>query len=1072
MLAAKRSRSKQRSYLLLSLLYLSILLCLIPSSQGFQVRPLKISDGESDRAAAVPFSLHHSFNDGSSEAKVKSLTPSAQRVSEAHYALTLAETYRSQPTKTSYEQAIAEYDKAAEIQQSMSDFSGAANAKLSSGDISFWISDYRGALGSYQSARQLAKRVGDVRREARALSQMGLVQSYLGNNDLAHTQTTQALNLLKNKNDEATNEYGEALSNLAEVSYARGDFLNASQQLNIAVELLANNRKALARVYLFRAYIAGSLGQTDLADTEISQALNLFRKASDKTGEALATTAVGLSLSRRGQDSQAIQLYLTALEIFRSTGDRYNEAIALNALAESNQSLGEYAIAISDYEKALHLFEEIGAMDMAAVSTFQLGLVYELSGSQDRALDSYRRCVQRSRTAHKSRTEINALKEIARIKASQGQLELALNQYQHILKFYEQIGDVRGQALVLNTYGDFLLNQQKPKSALIAYQRALSFGEKVGEQAIVISTLYNLARADLDLNSPAAALPFIQRSLKTIEDARTNVTTPDFRVSYFSGVQKHYGLCIEILMQLERIHPNEGHATEALLVSEKSRARSLLDLISESRATSKNGPLQERERELNSLFRIQAQFRMDLALTGQDLAQLDQVDKQLDQLRSEYQQLQIELKEQDPQRNSLEQTRAPDLSQIQTVLRGDNNMLLEYSLGDEHSYLWAVTPEKIQTFQLPPRKIIEDAAREFYEHITARQLQANDYRDQIEASDDLYRKSANKLGEMLLAPVADQLGTKRLLVVRDGGLQNIPFEALPVGPEKLLIESNEVVAEPSISALIASRQTQKDRNPPNKLVAIIADPVFSRNDDRVSTALAAGPNTSSLARLTHASEEADTIAAIAPWGTTMLATGFEANRETATSDLAQYQIVHFATHAFLDTDHPELSGIVLTSVDRAGRQTNGVMPLHEIYNLDLSAQLTVLSACQTALGRDIKGEGLVGLTHSFMAAGSKSVVASLWKIDDRATASLMADFYQSMLRQGMSPSAALRIAKLNLLHSKRWNAPYYWAGFVLQGEYSNHITVERHSSLRIALVLFSVLIAAGLFLLFKPSRPS
>ncbi|HEY6806778.1 MAG TPA: CHAT domain-containing protein [Pyrinomonadaceae bacterium] len=977
--------------------------------------------------------------------------------------------------KTSYQQAIAEYDKAAEILRGISAFSDAANAKLSSGDVSFLISDYKGALNSYLSARELSKRAGNIRSEARALSQTGLVQSYLGNNDLAYTQTTQALNLLQGRDDETSSEYGEALTNLAEVTYARGDFLTASEHLSSARKLLSNNHKALAKIQLFRGYIAGSLGQTGQADAEISQALTLYQSVKDQIGEALATTAIGLSLARKGDNSHALQLYLKALEVFRSTGDRYNEAVALNALGESNQSLGEYAIAIGDYEKALHLFEEIGAMDMAAVSTFQLGLVYELKGRQARALESYNRCVELSRTAHKTRTEVNALKEIARIKASQGQLELAINQYQRILKFYHQIGDLRGQALALNTYGDFLLNQQKPDRALAAYQRALSFSEKVGEQGILIPTLYNLARANLALNSPGVALNFIQRSLQTIEDVRTNVSTPDFRVSYFSGVQKHYELCIQILMQLEQLHPNQEYAGEALLVSERSRARSLRDLISESRTKSNDGPLQERERELNALFRAQAQFRMDLALTGKNVTQLDEVDKQLDQLRSEYQQLQTKLTEDNGQPVPLEQTRSLDLSQIQNELRSDN-VLLEYSLGDEHSYLWVVTADKIQTFQLPPRKIIEATAREFYEHITARQLQADDYRDKVEVSDTLYRQAANQLSELLLGPIADQLGTKRLLVVREGVLQYIPFEALPVphssDPQKLLIESNEVVAEPSISALMAARQVQKNRNQPNKLVAIIADPVLNPTDDRVSTALAAGPYVSSLARLTHASEEADTIAGIAPWGTTMMAKGFDANREAATSDLAQYQIVHFATHSFLDTEHPELSGIVLSSLDRNGQKTNGVMPLHEIYNLDLSAELTVLSACQTALGRDIKGEGLVGLTHSFMAAGSKSVVASLWKIDDRATASLMADFYQSMLRDGLSPSAALRAAKLNMLHDKRWSPPYYWAGFVLQGEYLNHITVERNSPLQIGVVLLSVFIATGLFLFFKPSRPA
>ena len=190
----------------------------------------------------------------------------------------------------------------------------------------------------------------------------------------------------------------------------------------------------------------------------------------------------------------------------------------------------------------------------------------------------------------------------------------------------------------------------------------------------------------------------------------------------------------------------------------------------------------------------------------------------------------------------------------------------------------------------------------------------------------------------------------------------------------------------------------------------------------------------------------------------MVVKGFDASRETAMSpNVGQYQIVHFATHGLVDTEHPELSGIVLTMVDRNGAGTDGLMSLHDIYSLNLSAELTVLSACQTALGKDIKGEGMVGLSHAFMSAGSKSVVASLWKVDDRATAVLMGYFYDGMLKQGLSPAAALRAAQLKMMQDKRTNAPYYWAGFVLQGEYTNRIRVDDRSSFRVALALLLLL---------------
>jgi CHAT domain-containing protein len=367
----------------------------------------------------------------------------------------------------------------------------------------------------------------------------------------------------------------------------------------------------------------------------------------------------------------------------------------------------------------------------------------------------------------------------------------------------------------------------------------------------------------------------------------------------------------------------------------------------------------------------------------------------------------------------------------------------------------------------------------------------------------MYPEKARRLSQMLLGPVAHLLSNRRLILVKEGALQYLPFDALfvpaagtSVSTEQsgtYLLETNEVDEVPSMSTLVAIRMEAERVTSPTKVVAVIADPVFSRADERVQSDVSpvvahAASNQNSPGpvqepvrstergsnpdRLTHTSEEADAISALAPRGTTMVAKGFDATRETAMSSLVgEYQIIHFATHGVLDNEHPELSGIVLSMVDRNGVQKDGLMPLHDIYDLDLTAELIVLSACQTALGKEVKGEGLVGLTHSFMSAGSKSVVASLWKVDDRATSMLMSDFYESMLQKGIPPATALRLAKLKLMKEQRWSAPYHWAGFVFQGDYDNRIAVENRSQFRLGLALvLLVLIAGGLIVLHTRRR--
>lgn len=1023
--------------------------------------------------------------------------------SEAQQAMDRGDELRASWSKPSLQEAIEQYGKAALLWTASSDFKNASKATLNAADVYFLFSDYPEALKRYQEAETLAEKAGDWLSRANALSRMGRLQSFIGNNEVALQQSTKALELFKqheaDRSDLVTVAHGEALGNLAEVNYSKGDLTKARELFKTALDLVKADPAKAAKIHLFNGYIAGSLGDSATAKSEISQAQKLYREANDKVGEALALTALGLAHTSKSEPDRAIELHNGAIEIFRAAGSRHSEAIAHNALGQAYEAAKDYDLALDNYQQALRLFDEIGSKEGVAMAAFQIGVVHQVNKRADQALAFYERALKLSRAAGKVRSEIIVLSFLAGLNASRGSRELALSQYQKALSLYES-NDLRARATALNAYAEFLLGIKENEKALEACLEALPLSERVDEKGLLTTTLYNLTRAQLAVGSTDAALSTIQRSLEMIEDLRANVASPDFRLSYLSGVGKHYELCIDILTQLDRQQPGKGFAAEALLVSERGRARLLLDLIRESRSRSREGASKElldRERDLLGLFRAQAQYRMELSLSRKDSAEIADIDNQLVQLKAEYQAVQAKISEQNPRLFSAEKTSSLSLQQIQNELRDSDTMLLEYSLGDERSHLWAVTSSSIDHHDLPARKGIEDAARELYELTIARQGSLDSsYRAKVEAADNAYQEKAAILSQILLGPVADRLGNKRLLVVTEGALQHISIEALPLPVTKtsegaastFVIERNEVVILPSFSTLVAIRNSKNRATSPNKLVAVIADPVFSNTDDRVKSepvargaALAASEQKSDpqtrdggLARLAYASEEADAISAVAPWGTTMVAKGFDASRELAMSaDVGQFQIVHFATHGFLDSEHPEVSGIVLSSLDQNGQVKNGLMPLHDIYSLDHSAQLTVLSACQTALGKDIKGEGLVGLTHSFISAGSNSVAASLWKVDDRATAVLMADFYDSMLQQGMPPAAALRSAKLKLMKDERWRAPYFWAGFVLQGEYTNRITVTRHSWLRSGLMLSGllVLIAAALFVFKKrPGR--
>jgi len=325
---------------------------------------------------------------------------------------------------------------------------------------------------------------------------------------------------------------------------------------------------------------------------------------------------------------------------------------------------------------------------------------------------------------------------------------------------------------------------------------------------------------------------------------------------------------------------------------------------------------------------------------------------------------------------------------------------------------------------------------------------------------------------MLLAPVATQLGSKRLVIVADGALQYLPFAVLPsptetAGESRPLILDHEIVNLPSASVLAALRRDLGDRKPAAKGVAVLADPVFEVNDARVKSSLAShkssggaqnqvqavsttsaatlkralssvrgGDGSVKLKRLLFSRDEAEAIISLTSQQSNLEALDFRANRKLAMSDeLSRYRIVHFSTHGLLDSHHPELSGLVLSLVDEAGRPQEGFLRLHEIYTLRLNADLVVLSACQTGLGKEVRGEGLIGLVRGFMYAGAPRVMASMWEVDDAATAELMKLFYKGVLQEKLTPAAALRAAQIKMLTKRHWQAPYYWGAFVLQGEW-------------------------------------
>jgi CHAT domain-containing protein len=528
---------------------------------------------------------------------------------------------------------------------------------------------------------------------------------------------------------------------------------------------------------------------------------------------------------------------------------------------------------------------------------------------------------------------------------------------------------------------------------------------------------------------------------------------------------RYYREYVDLLVQQEK--PELAFET-----MESSRARTLFEMLARAQVHIREGvdpTLLAREHDLQQRLNAKSQYRIRLLSQKHSDTEIDSLDREIADLGENYRQVEADIRTSSPTYAALTQPQALSLKDIQALLDRET-VLLEYSLGETRSFVWVVGENSLDLRELPNRATIEDLARQIYSSLTARTSNANPDPKIAAArqkqADAQTQKLAANLSEIILGPLAKLIAGKRLLVVSDGALQYIPFAALP-DPDKtatpLLVE-HEIINIPSASVLSEIRRASAGRSKSLHEVAVLADPVFDASDDRLSRTASeprsarlrnislprptglltrsasdvglAANGSLHLNRLIYTRDEARAILALAPKGTAFQALDFAANRSTAVNPkLASYRIIHFATHGFLDSKRPELSGLVLSMVNRHGKPQDGFLGLEDVYNMKLAADLVVLSGCQTGLGEEISGEGLIGLTRGFMYAGASRVVASLWAVSDVATAELMARFYRAMEVDGMRSSAALRTAQIQMMRQNRWKSRYYWAGFQLQGEW-------------------------------------
>lgn len=982
------------------------------------------------------------------------------------------------------------YRAAAGLWRRQARWSQAADASQQLGEVHFIQGDYKEALRSYEEALGLSRRAGDDLLILTQLNNVGYVHVYLGDIEkasLTFADVRARLDRLPGgpgvprKRAEAQLE-----NNLGEVEYARGNLKNSLDLFGRALALWEEigDRQGAALARLNKVHSHLDSGSVKDASAEIEQCLRLWREAGDPQKVALTLSAQGNLQALVGDKYAALAFYHEARDMFRRIGDRQGEAITSNGLGYVFEQLNLRDEAVDSFTLALELNRAIGNKDYEAVSAFYLGRSYRDSDDLPRALEYYEASIALSRQIGKERMAAQALMDVAGIRTRQGKYDEASRLYRDSLRYFTEISDLRRQAETHQGLGELHHARGETGEAAREYRLGIELFQRLRDPQGQAKSHYRLAKVLREEGRLPEALAEGEKSVSLIEDKRALVLGKNWLSSYFASVHSYYELCADILMLMHRRAPGGDYAARALQISERARARTLLELLNETRSEISRDvdpKLLASEQQLRYELSAKAAYQIEALNAGRPASEIAELESELRRLNSDHDFVQAQIKARSPAYAQL--TRPPILTvpEIQAALREDEGtVLLEYLIGDERSYLWLVTADGLITRELPGRQPLETLAREVYQAITARQQQPGEdparHFERYASAEAQFCSRAARLSGVLLGPLKAVADVRRLLVVADGGLHYVPFDALPLpgGDDTAcrlgndppsyvpLITSFEVVNMPSFSSLALLRRLDYSSPLPARGIAIWADPVFESDDPRVTEQrlnrppparsrdgagdVAAEPrqtdrnffdvHSSPPTRLLETRREAASITQLAPAGAATLLTGFAADRDSVLGrDLRDYRILHFATHGLVDTRHPLLSGLLLSTIDEQGLGRNGLLQLHDIYGLRLNAELVVLSACQTGLGKELPGEGFVGLTQGFLYAGSRSVVASLWQVEDNASATLMKDFYRGLLEEGETPAVALRRAKLMMYRRGSHQSPYYWSGFVMQGEF-------------------------------------
>jgi CHAT domain-containing protein/tetratricopeptide (TPR) repeat protein len=941
----------------------------------------------------------------------------------------------------------------------------AARALFQAGNAYESISSFDAAIDTYRAAMAVDNDHPSSFAAIDCLNSMANVDILRNDYQAANREAKRALTLSEEVAYLPGSAY--ALSSLGAILHYHGEETQSLEyfQKSLRISEQLADRRGKARTLSFISYVNHNMGDLPKALENQITALELWQSVHDQLGVADALQEIGNIYAVREQLKLAETLQTESLSLYTQIGNQLGEGYISDDMGYYYEHLDDAARAITFYREASNIGRHLGSALLGFTALSDLIRVELFLGhSQSAVVHSMQ---EKAYALHMSDARLAAFAEedMGDVFSSLALPNESSKHYQVALRTFQRMDDPATQAELLLKLAHLAEKANDSKKVIELSRASEVLSHQVDDEHSAAEALYTIAYAEFNASNFLGARAQLEKCLKAVDDPSWEVRTHEQELYWLADIHKYYELYIETLISLNAVAPDNHLAERAFEFAERGRTRALVEAIRRPPDTPiysdpllephKWGPPGIEGNGANETLKSSPEWNASNQGRGVSGTLPNQKITESWTAKSEEHDLETAVA---ATRMSFE-----DLGEIQQLL-GDDDMLLEFSLGDQQSFLWTLTTKKFATYRLPRRQVIEESVRHTRDWIVSNGQDNQAGSVPTPAVSPQKRDPMLELSRMLLGSVPDLAKSRRLLFVPDGALHFVPFSSLPIDESRgraktvrrPLIIDHEVVVVPSMQVVADLRDLHNKAHEPSTGIVIIADPIFEKDDPRIKNS---GRRTSSitddvlqdelkvnsspgrpdgqgLSRLQFSGEEARSIATMAREESVTKLDGANASLASVQGlKEKSYKIVHFATHALVDGRRPEMSGVVLSLFNRKGDSIDGYLRVEDIYRLGWSADLVVLSGCSTALGKDLRGEGVVGLTSAFLAHGNPRIVSSLWKVDDEATSAFMQQFYRSLLTRKASPSEALRDAELFLMAQPRWQSPYYWGAFVLEGDW-------------------------------------